>query len=165
MKKLLFFLLLIPGFCFGQNMVTMMYMRYVPEKMDLLPGDYYILEISPGYKDKDFRIEILQKDEKGIEKIIKDVTVKTELTIHKTDFKMPDGKYEWDYITSIKSNETYSDEMLQIGDCTGMKRLSCGIRLKSDEKYSVRIHNNESNFTEFAIDPTAGNERIKTSFN
>lgn len=162
MKRLIFIILFLPALCFGQNILTHAHLTYVPEKADLLPGDFYTLEISPGYQDRNFRIEILQKDSTGKELILKSVEIRTQLTIYRKDHKMPDGKYEWDYETWIKSNESYSDEMISIGDCAGQRKLTGSLRLKS-EKYTVRIHHSSQHYIEFTIDPER-EERIMYDF-
>lgn len=164
MKRILtLFLLFLPVLCFGQNIITHVQLRHVPEKADLLPGDFYVMEISPGYKDREFRIEILQKDNAGTEQLSDSVNIKTELTIYRSDHKMPDGKYEWDFETWIKSNETYSDEMISIGDCAGQRKLTCSLRLKSEEKYIIRVRYGNALYIEFIIDPESDN-RIKEFF-
>jgi len=154
MKRILItFLLFLPVLSFGQNIITFVSLKYVPEKADLLPGDFYVLEISPGYQDRDFQISVTQKENTVTENIKDSVNIITVLTIHRKDYKMPDGKYEWDYETWIKSNETYTGGIISIGDCSGQRKLSASLRLNYLENYIVRVHYNDRHYIQFLIDP------------
>jgi len=162
MKRIIIlFLLFIPVLCFGQNIITHVSLKFVPEKADLLTGDFYVMEISPGYKDRDFQISISQKDSLGTEEILDSVNINTVLTIYRKDYKMPDGKYEWDFETWIKSNETYTGDIISIGDCSNQRKLSASLRLSNSKQYLIRIKYNDRHYIQFKIDPKSDSRIVE----
>lgn len=154
MIRLILLFLFIPVLCSAQNMITTMSLSKVIDSTyskDGMEYDLYTLKIYPGYKDRNFIIELTQKDSSGKEVILSRPQIKAELIIHRADYKMPDGKYEWDYSTEVKSNNTWKDEHIEIGDCSNMKYVKCFIRVKNSEKYKIITYNDDEKYGEFLI--------------
>lgn len=151
-------------FCYGQNMIMYASIEKNTAKDNLSPYDLYFLKIRPGYRDHSYKIEVIQMDSEGKEILLAKPEINVRLIIHKKDYKMPGSdKVEWDYETEVKSNDTYTGEILSIGDCSGKRDLSCSLRLKSGEKYTVRVYYNEKHYFEFRID-SSSEERIKMEY-
>lgn len=151
MKKLIIILILFPMFCFGQNVITHAYIEKNTSKDNLSPYDIFYLKISPGYKDQGYKIEVVQIDNSGKEIILTKPEISVDLLVYKKNYRMPDGKEEWDYETVVKSNDIWTDEYLDIGDCSNSKLITCTLRLRNTEKYKIRIYQKEEINFEFLI--------------
>jgi len=154
MKKIVFLFLLIPIFAFGQNVVTIISISKVEESIicsDVSDYELYTIKISPGYQDRNYTIKMIKIDSIGNETILSKPEINVELIIHKKDYKMPDGKYEWDYETEVKSNDKWTDQYIEIGDCSNQKHIMCLLRVKKTEKYKVKVFIGEKENSEFAI--------------
>lgn len=138
-------------FCYGQNVITHAYIEKNTAKENLSPYDIFYLKISPGYKDREFKIEVIQIDSDGKENILAQPEINVDLIIYKKNHRMPDGKEEWDYETEVKSNDIWTDEYIEIGDCSNSKYITCTLRLKNTEKYKIRVYHKEEKYYEFLI--------------
>jgi hypothetical protein len=154
MKKIIFLFLFIPIFAFGQNVVTIMSISKVEESIicsDVSDYELYTIKISPGYQDRNYTIKMICVNSIGKETILSQPEINVELIIHKKNYKMPDGKFEWDYETEVESNDIWTDEYIEIGDCSNQKHLTCLIRVKKSEKYKVKVFVGEKEYSEFEI--------------
>ena len=154
MLKIIFFLFFLPLFGYSQNMLTVMWISKVEEATlcsDVSEYELYTIKISPGYRDRNFTIKLIKIDSIGNETILSQPEINVELIVHRTDYKMPDGKYEWDYKTEIKSNDIWTDEYIEIGDCSNSKHLKGLLRLKKSEKYKIKVNYGNKEDTEFVI--------------
>ena len=151
MKKLILMFIFFPMFCFGQNIITHAYIEKNTAKDNLSPYDIFYLKISPGYKDRGYKIEVVQIDNSGKEIILSKPEISVDLIVYKKIYRMPDGKEEWDYETVVKSNDILTDEYLDIGDCSNSKLITCTLRLKNTERYKIRIYQKVEKYFEFLI--------------
>jgi|WetSurMetagenome_2_1015567.scaffolds.fasta_scaffold38937_4 hypothetical protein len=154
MLKIIFFILFVPLFAYSQNMLTVMWISKVEEATicsDVSDYELYIIKISPGYRDHSYKFTMIQIDSAGGETILSQPEINVELIVHRADFKMPDGKYEWDYTTEVKSNDIWTDKYIEIGNCSNQKLLTCLLRVKKTEKYKIKVNYGEKEDTEFLI--------------
>jgi hypothetical protein len=156
MKKLLFLFLLIPLFSYSQNIVRIPWMEKENDTAitsRISPGfELFKLIINPCYKDRYYKITLESLDSLNKETVLSQAEISFKLIVYRKDYKMPDGKYEWDYEATIKSNETWKDDYLEIGDCSDTKHLICYFRTKVNEKYSVKLYSDETQYCEFGIE-------------
>jgi hypothetical protein len=143
MKKILLIFLFTPLFCYSQNVITIISLEKVVETVntaDVSEYELYNLKISPGYRDRSFTIEMIIIDSTGKEVMLSRPEINVNLIIHRTEYRMSDGKYEWDYMTEVKSNDIWTDEYIEIGDCSKSKHLDCLLRVKKTEKYKIKVY-------------------------
>jgi hypothetical protein len=155
MAKIILFFFFIPLFSYSQNIVTHISISKVEESVnpeDISDYELYTIKISPGYQDRNFTIKLIKIDRVDNETILSQPEINVELIIHKKNYKMSDGKFEWDYETEVKSNDTWTDEYIEIGNCSNQKHLTCLIRVKKSEKYKVKVFVGEKEYyREFEI--------------
>ena len=122
------------GYC--QNIITFADISEVNNTADTSEFRIFNVGISPGYKDSGYRIDV--EDKNG--KLLYSSEIGVKLIVHKKNFKLPgSNKEEWDYETEVKSNDIWTDEYMEIGDCSNSKYLSCLLRLKKNERYRILI--------------------------
>jgi hypothetical protein len=154
MYRLILLFLFIPLFCYSQNTVTIMSLDKVREnsnQSDVSDYELHILKIWPGYEDRSFKIKMIKVDSAGKEEVLSQPEIKADLIVHRVEYRMPDGKYEWDFITEVKSNDTWTDEYIEIGDCSNSKSINCLIRVKKTEIYKIITYAGEQEYAEFQI--------------
>lgn len=154
MYRLILLFLFIPLFGYPQNIITIMNLNKIDETLnpaDVSEYELYNLKISPGYKDDSYIIEMIYIDSTGKEVMLSRPEINVNLIIHRTEYRMPGGKYEWDYKTEVKSNDTWTDEYIEIGDCSNKKYLDCTLRVKKTGKYKIKIYHGEKDPWEFHI--------------
>jgi hypothetical protein len=154
MKKIILLFLFIPLFAYSQNIITHISFSKVEESC--LPKnaseyELYKINISPGYHDHSYKFIMIRIDTAGNETILSQPEINVELIVYKTDYKMPDGTYEWDYKTEVKSNDIWTDKYIEIGDCSDQKHLTCLLRVKKTEKYKIKVNYGNKENTEFLI--------------
>lgn len=136
-------------------MLTVMSISKVEETApcsDVSDYELYIIKIRPGYRDYSYKFTMIQIDSVGRETILSRPEINVKLIVHKKSYKMPGSNYEeWDYTTEVKSNDTWTDEYLEIGDCSNQKHLTCLIRAMKNRKYKIKVDNGEKEETEFVI--------------
>jgi hypothetical protein len=136
-------------------MLTVMWISKVDETTicsDVSEYELYTIQISPGYRDHNFKIKMIQIDSTGKETILSNPEIHVELIVHKKSYKMPGSSYEeWDYTTEVKSNDIWTDEYIEIGDCSNTKTIACLIRVKKSERYKIKTYTGEEEYAEFQI--------------
>jgi hypothetical protein len=154
MIKIILIILFIPLFGYSQNVVTIMSLdkvELIVNPSDSAENEIYDLKISPGYKDRSYKINLIRIDSIEGEITLSRPEINVELIVHRTDYRMPDGKYEWDYMTEVKSNDVWLDDYIEIGDCSGTKHLDCFLRVRKSEKYKIKIYHGSKDPWEFLI--------------
>jgi hypothetical protein len=154
MIKILLLILFIPLFGYSQNVITIMSLDKVEEMLnpaDISEYELYMLKIFPGYKDNSYKIEMIKIDSAGSETVLSGPEINVTLIVFRTEYRMSDGKYEWDYKTEVKSNDIWTDEYIEIGDCSGAKHLNCLLRVKKTEKYIIKTYRNNKEYEKFRI--------------
>jgi hypothetical protein len=141
MIKVLLIILLFPALLMSQNVVS----HVTIEKDKTITPEFeykiYYLKIFPGYKDKNYKFELMKQDSVWKEIIYSNPEINVELIVHKKDYPVPGTTYvEWDYSTEIKSNDIWTDSMIEIGDCSNSKSLNCLIRLPNKVTYYINIY-------------------------
>jgi hypothetical protein len=94
---------------------------------------------------------MIKVDSAGIEEVLSQPEINAELIVHRVEYRMSDGKYEWDYMTEVKSNDIWTDEYIEIGDCSNSKTIDCLIRVKKTERYKIKTYTGEQEYAEFQI--------------
>ena len=154
MLKLLFYFFLLPIFCYPQNIITFMSLDKVEETLnpaEISEYELYSLKISPGYRDRNYIVEMIKIDSAGKEVVLSRPEINVDLIIHRTEYRMSDGKYEWDYMTEVKSNDVWLDEYIEIGDSSCTKHIDCLLRVKKTKKYKIKAYHGEKDPWEFLI--------------
>ncbi|MCX6164114.1 MAG: hypothetical protein NTU73_04520 [Ignavibacteriae bacterium] len=154
MAKFILLFFFLPLFGYSQNMLTVMWISKVDEATlcsDVSEYELYTIKISPGYRDHTYKFKLIQIDSKDKETILSEPEIGVKLNIYKKDYEMYGGKIEWDYTTEVKSNDIWTDEYIEIGDCSNSKHLTCLLRVKKTEKYKVKINYGNKEDTEFLI--------------
>jgi hypothetical protein len=155
MIRTILFLFFIPIFSYSQNIVTYISISKVEESVnpeDASEYEIYSLKISPGYHDHYYKFVLTQIDSSDVPTILSEPIINVDLIVHRNDYKRPDGKVMWDYKTEVKSNDIFSDEYIEIGNCSFTNHLTCLLRVKKTEKYKVKVYVGEKEYyTEFLI--------------
>ena len=155
MLKILLFVFLTPLFGYCQNIITTVGIYREIDTSMFTESEYinYSLKISPGYHDRLFKLELIKKDSLKNETILSQPEINVNLIVHKKEYKITgSNKYEWDYSTEVKSNDTYTDEYLTVPDCSNTRNLNCLLRLKKIENYKIKIYNSEKIIFEKELD-------------
>lgn len=128
--------------------------KVIETKVSDLNSDYelYKLDISPGYRDHSFIIELIYIDKDSNKIILCNPKINVELIVHRTDYKRPDGKVMWDYKTEVESNDTLTNDYLEISNCSYKEHLTCLVKVKSNEKYLLRIYYSTEHYYEYQIE-------------
>jgi hypothetical protein len=161
MIRTILFLLFIPIFSYSQNIVTYISISKVEESVnpeDASEYELYKIKISPGYKDHYYKFVLTQIDSSDVPTILSEPKINVDLIVHRNDYKRPDGKVMWDYKTEVKSNDIWTDEYIEVGNCAFSEDLVCLLRVKINEKYKVKVYVGEKEYTEFSI---GGGENAK----
>jgi|WetSurMetagenome_2_1015567.scaffolds.fasta_scaffold188256_1 hypothetical protein len=155
MIRTILFLLFLPLFSYSQNIVTHISISKVEESVnpeDVSEYELYSLKISPGYHDHYYKFTLIQIDSANNQIILSQPKINVNLTVYRNDYKRSDGKVMWDYKTEVKSNDIWTDEYIEIGNCSFTKHLTCLLRVKKSEKYKVKVFVGEKEYyTEFEI--------------
>lgn len=154
MKKILVLILFLPIICYCQNTVRIPTMTKVNEAdtLNLNYGyDLFKLEIVPCYIDNYYRITIGCLDSLNKEEVLAQSEVNFQLHVNKKEYKMPDGKFEWDYEATILSNDIIKNDYFTIPDCSRERILNCFIRVLENKRYSVKLFDQNDNYCEFKI--------------
>lgn len=143
MLKILLFVILTPIIGYCQNIITTISFEREANTVISETSEYelYELKISPGYRDNNFKIELIGYDKFGSEIILSRPEIEVKLIVHKKEYKITgSNKYEWDYETEVKSNDIWTDDYIEIGDCSGTKSLLCHLRIKKNESYKINVY-------------------------
>ena len=155
MFKILLFVFLTPLFGYCQKIITTVGIYREIDTSMFTESEYinYRLNISPGYHDRKFKLELIKTDSLKNETILSQPEINVNLIVHKKNHKIPGtNKEEWDYSTEVKSNDFWTDDYIEIGDCSGTKYLLCRLRLKKIEKYKIKVYNSEKIIFEKELD-------------
>jgi hypothetical protein len=155
MIRIFILIFFIPLFGYSQNIFTHISIARI-EKTCLPKNEneyeFYKIEISPGYRDHSYKIELLSIDSTGNEVVLCNPEIKVKLIVHRNDYKRSDGRVMWDYKTEVESNDALTNDYLEIPNCSNERHLTCRLKVKSNEKYSLRIYYSTLCFYEYSIE-------------
>ena len=148
MIKILLFVILTPLFVYSQNIITTAYItKDSTLTADISDYDIYTLKIRPGYHDHGYKFELIKNDSSGKEIVLSEPEINVNLIVHKKNIRMgKSDKVEWDYETEVKSNDIWTDEYIEIGDCSNTKYLTILFRVKRNENHRIKVYHNEKYF-------------------
>jgi hypothetical protein len=112
---------------------------------------HFILKVFPARQFNRFNIELSQVDKFEKEGILSASVINIKTVIYKKGYQTESGKvYESNY-TAIKENDTWSDDYMEIKDCSESSFLEGAFKLRKNGNYILRIYNQDEKFFEEKI--------------
>ena len=146
MLRFFLFLMLFPLTLFCQNIVSSAYITKESESPEYIN---YTINIFPGRNDKSYSVELFQLDNSKKEVLLCNPNFDIKLNLIKKEWRDEQSGYtEWWYKIKIKENGIWTDEYIEIANCTDSSFVTGNLRLKRNANYKIIIHNSENKFFE-----------------